>query len=308
MQKKQIPKQQNKKVFLILFLSVSISCNNATQNKIDGTADFTLPKLPVVITDKQESHKYIALNYWNDFNFVDSTAYRQTTNQIFEDFLTVLQYVDLQTIQQSMETMMLKAESDSIAYIRFVNICERYLYGANSPYRSDELYIPVLQSIIGTNIIDENYKIIAEYRLQMAMKNRTGEAVADFEYTLETGTTHKLYDIKTDFILLFINNPACNACKQYTEHIQNSIIIQQLLKEKLLTVLAVYPDEDLDEWKKYKTQMPANWINACDKKLAIRNGEIYDLRAIPTLYLLNKDKKVLLKDTFVASVEKYFDR
>ncbi|MDR1197780.1 MAG: DUF5106 domain-containing protein [Prevotellaceae bacterium] len=308
MQKKQIPKQPNKKFFLVLFLSISISCNNATQNKIERASDFTLPNLPVVITDKQESHKYIALNYWNDFNFADSTAYRQSTNQIFENFLTVLQYVDLQTILKSVETMMLKAESDSTAYIRFVNICERYLYGANSPYRSDELYIPVLQSIINTDIIDENYKIIAGYRLQMAMKNRTGNAAADFEYTLETGTTHKLYDIKTDFVLLFINNPACNACKQYAEHIQNSMIIQQLLNEKRLTVLAVYPDEDMDEWKKYKAQMPVNWINAFDKKLAIRNGEIYDLRAIPTLYLLDKDKTVLLKDTFVASVEKYLDR
>jgi thioredoxin-related protein len=270
--------------------------------------DFALPNIPVIIVGEQESHKYIALNYWNDFNFADSTAYRQTTTQIFENFLTVLQYVDLQTILKSMETMMRKAESDSIAYKRFANICERYLYETNSPYRSDELYIPVLQSIINANIIAENYKIIAEYRLQMAMKNRIRNAAADFEYTLEAGTTHKLYDIKTDFVLLFINNPACNACKQYAERLQNSMLLQQLIKEKLLTVLAVYPDENLDEWKKYKTQMPADWINAYDKKLAIRNNEIYDLRAIPTLYLLNKDKRVLLKDTFVESVEKYFDR
>lgn len=295
----------NKKSFLILFLSISLSCNSAKQDKINESKDFTLPNVPVIITDKQESYKYIALNYWNDFNFADSTAYKQTTSQIFTDFLNVLQYVNLQTILQSMENMMQKAESDSIAYMRFVNICEKYLYGANSPYRSDELYIPVLQSIINTNIIDENHKIVAEYRLRMAMKNRIGNHAADFEYTLASGITHRLYDIKAEFVLLFINNPECNACKEYAERIQASQVIQQLIREKLLTVLAVYPDADLDEWRNYRTQIPANWINAYDKKLAIRNDEIYDLRAIPTLYLLDKDKKVLLKDTFVESVEKY---
>ncbi|MDR1983417.1 MAG: DUF5106 domain-containing protein [Prevotellaceae bacterium] len=297
----------NKNFLFILFLSVFISCNNTKQHKADEPNDFILPDVPVVITDRLESYKYIATNYWNNFDFSDSSTYRQTTSYIFADFLSILQHVDLQTALQSMKIMMQKAETDSIAYKRFVDICEKYLYGANSPYRSDELYIPVLQSIIGTNIIDENYKIIAEYRLKMAMKNRIGNKAADFEYTLVSGITHKLYDIKTEFVLLFINNPGCNACKEYTERIQNSQLIQQLIKEKLLTVLAVYPDEDLTEWKKYQTQIPKNWINAYDKKLMIRSNEIYDLRAIPTLYLLDKDKNVLLKDTFVESVEKYLN-
>ncbi|MDR0753983.1 MAG: DUF5106 domain-containing protein, partial [Prevotellaceae bacterium] len=214
-QKIRIPKKPDKNLFPVLFLSILLSCNNAAQNKIADSKDFNLPNIPVVITDKQEACKYIALNYWNDFDFADSLAYRQTTKQIFTAFLNVLQYVDLQTISQSMENMMQKAESDSIAYIRFVDICGQYLYDANSPYRNDELYIPVLQSILKTNIIDGNYKITAEYRLKMAMKNRTGNQAADFEYALESGKTRKLYDITTEFVLLFINNPGCTACKEY---------------------------------------------------------------------------------------------
>jgi hypothetical protein len=299
-------KKRNKKIFLILTISISVSCNNSTQNKINAPVDFILPNAPAIIIDQRESYKYIALNYWNDFNFADSTAYRQTTEQIFANFLNVLQYTDLQIILQSVETMMQKAATDSLAYIRFVDICEKYLYGANSPYRSDDLYIPVLQSIISTNIISENYKTVARYRLNMAMKNRTGTQAADFEYTLESGKTCNMHDIKTEFILLFIYNPDCNACKEYSERIQNSQLIRQLINKNLLTVLAVYPDKDLDEWKKYLAQTPSDWINARDTKLAIKNDEIYDIRAIPTLYLLGKNKKVLLKDTFVENVEKYF--
>ena len=42
--------------------------------------------------------------------------------------------------------------------------------------------------------------------------------------------------------------------------------------------------------------MPDNWINSYDKSMKMKNDELYDLRAIPTLYLLDQDKVVLLKD------------
>ncbi len=38
------------------------------------------------------------------------------------------------------------------------------------------------------------------------------------------------------------------------------------------------------------------WINGYDKELTVLERELYDLKAMPTLYLLDKDKKVLLKD------------
>ena len=51
--------------------------------------------------------------------------------------------------------------------------------------------------------------------------------------------------------------------------------------------------------------IPSKWINGYDKELTVRNRELYDLKAMPTLYLLDKDKKVLLKDAPVEQVEQY---
>ena len=51
--------------------------------------------------------------------------------------------------------------------------------------------------------------------------------------------------------------------------------------------------------------MPKDWINSYDKSVSLKNDEIYDLKAIPTLYLLNKEKKVLLKDATVAQIDQY---
>lgn len=40
-------------------------------------------------------------------------------------------------------------------------------------------------------------------------------------------------------------------------------------------------------------------------KACYKGKNLYDLKAIPTLYLLDKDKKVLLKDATVAQIDQY---
>jgi len=68
--------------------------------------------------------------------------------------------------------------------------------------------------------------------------------------------------------------------------------------------LSVYPDEDLAIWKQNQSEIPSSWINSYDKGV-IKKQELYDLKAIPTLYLLDKSKMVLLKDVRFEDVEHF---
>lgn len=49
---------------------------------------------------------------------------------------------------------------------------------------------------------------------------------------------------------------------------------------------------------------PQAWYNGFDPDLVIRTDLVYNVRAIPSLYLLDSDKTVLLKD---AVPEKLFN-
>lgn len=71
------------------------------------------------------------------------------------------------------------------------------------------------------------------------------------------------------------------------------------------SLIEIYPDEELDEWKKHLSEFPNEWINGYDKKFTIKEEQVYDLKAIPTLYLLDKDKTVLLKDATAPAIEAY---
>ena len=63
-----------------------------------------------------------------------------------------------------------------------------------------------------------------------------------------------------------------------------------------LKVLDVYIDEEIDEWKAHLADYPKTWINGYDPTHTLRADLTYNVRAIPSIYLLDRDKTVLLKD------------
>ena len=82
-------------------------------------------------------------------------------------------------------------------------------------------------------------------------------------------------------------------------------MIIQLKQEKKLLVLSINPDEELHDCRKHLNEFPKEWINGYDKKFTIKEKQLYDLKAIPTLYVLNKEKAVLLKDATTQAIEEY---
>ena len=87
-------------------------------------------------------------------------------------------------------------------------------------------------------------------------------------------------------------------CKQITEELTSSPMINELTELGLLEIMALYPDEDIEAWRAYLPNMPSSWINAYDPGMIISQDRLYSLKAIPSLYLLDKEKRVLIKDSF----------
>ena len=91
-------------------------------------------------------------------------------------------------------------------------------------------------------------------------------------------------------------------CRDIQAQIEASPFIAELLATKKLKIVALYPDEDISLWKQHP--LPSSWISGYDKGCQIEKYRTYDLRAIPALYLLDKDKIVLVKDsTSVPQIE-----
>ena len=123
--------------------------------------------------------------------------------------------------------------------------------------------------------LEDIYKVAPRERLRMALKNRPGDRAADFSFTTGKGGHGTLYGIDADYVLLFFHNLGCPACREVRQGIVSVTAREPaagMLASGKLRIIALYPDTEINE------------------------KELYDLRAIPSLYLLDRDKKVILKD------------
>lgn len=257
-----------------------------------------MPELPGFINDKQQATEYMVEHFWDRFDFADTT-YIDTLKSIelaFGQYGQLLASVMPEQALRSMKRTMTSAEKCKPMFDHFAELAEKYLYDPNSPVKNEEAYIGALEVMSTTSLYDEWERVRPQSQLTMALKNRMGTIATDFRYVTKNGSRGSLHALKAKYILLFINNPGCPACKDIREQISASAMLTQLIDQGVIKVLALYPDEDLKEWYDYQPNMPDNWINSYDKELAMRNKELYDLRAIPTLYLLDEHKMVLLKD------------
>ncbi|WP_294470347.1 DUF5106 domain-containing protein [uncultured Bacteroides sp.] len=306
--------KMNINILPILGLLLLCSCksgNASSQNKNEAPQDtiktFTLPDIPIVMTAPEQRADFLVKHFWDNVNFADTNYihHPEVTEQAWADYCDILNHVPLETAQEAIRNTIERSSADKKVFNYITELADKYLYDPNSPLRNEEFYIPVLEVMVSSPVLEEIEKVRPQARLKLAQKNRIGTKALNFTYTLASGAQGNLYQLNADYILLFINNPGCHACEETIAGLKNTPIINQLIEQKKLKLLSIYPDEELDEWRKHLNEFPKEWINGYDKTFAIKEQQLYDLKAVPTLYLLNKEKTVLLKDAPAQAIEEY---
>ncbi|MDE6007744.1 MAG: thioredoxin family protein [Muribaculaceae bacterium] len=157
----------------------------------------------------------------------------------------------------------------------------------------DSLYV------VNSATIDEAEKLREQYRKMMEEKNSVGNQASDFRFITREGEDTSLLRLPTDKnILLIFYDPDCDDCHAAIDSILNSG-----LGEKL-HIVAIDSEEDRNRWEETAGSLPEDWTVgfATDP---IQEDETYYILTMPSIYLLDKNKTVLLKDTTLDKVSKY---
>ena len=237
---------------------------------------------------------------WQGFAFdkAEVVASREAEER-FARFVLGLESVAPTQQCEQIEQLFLKTEKYGVT-VRFLDLTEKYLYSPNSPYRNDEkclLFFDVANKYgISTFVNSKHYQKI----YSALQKNRIGRVASDFAYTTPQGVEGKMYDDKHNWLILFFNDPECDECR----YVKNSLDrASDLLRTKDVGVLAIYIDENVEVWR--KAVYPASWISVYAPEVSKKT--IYDIKALPTLYLLDKKKNVILKDVMVEQLLYYLN-
>lgn len=275
---------------------------------VGSAQDFPYPSIPNELRTPEERGTYLLAHYWDNFDFSDTTLLHkpEITEQGFSNFIDLLPRIgsDSIVVLNGVKAFAEKAfavNTPTATRTYFAKLTEHYLYNPNSPMRSDDLFLLFLPHLCSA---EWDEATLTRYRYMMVnlQKNQTGSMATDFTYVNRQGQKGSLYETDGELLLLYFYDPDCEDCHRTTELMRKDSLFSA---NPRLQVLAIYPYENISEWRSQIQPFPSEWIDAYSPKGEIETEGLYFLRATPTLYLLDSHKRVLLKDASVERI-RYF--
>ncbi|MBQ9659996.1 MAG: DUF5106 domain-containing protein [Bacteroidales bacterium] len=314
---------QTKVVISSLFLLAALLLPGCRARGPQGPAEagrvlreFPYPEIPAVYVDPAERRAYLADHFWDRFlageGPCDTGAVlgvaRGEVEQKLSNYISLLAEFPLPEAQRKVRRFFSQvearqaADTASLVYLQMEELVTHYLYDPNSPMRSEDLYLPYVDGLADSPFTREAARPGYEYQREMCALAQTGTEAPDFRFTDVRGRTRRLRDIRADATLLFFSNPGCHACQEIIGTLTAVPGLDAMIADGRLAVVNVYIDEEIGKWREYEPNYPRNWLNGYDPDGLIRSDRLYNIRAIPSLWLLDGERRILLKDAPVERV------
>ncbi len=283
------------RIFILLF-TVTATFRVAVAGLSD-LDELSSPLIPDSLPAPASRTTCLLTHFWENVDFRDTlrSHNRELLEQNFAGFIALFPHADTLTQSLAVNRLMQAAEKDAVAYRLLADIAEKYLYRQESPAYCENYFIFFLEAMVSTPVLGEYEKVRPAYLLEMARKNRPGMQAADFAYRTREGKSFTLQQTPGERLLLFFYDPDCDHCREAMAEMNADPCFCQAVGDGRLTVLAICSGASLEAWEHTKDEMPAGWIVGFETG-DIQDKELYGMPAMPTLYLLDHEKKVILKE------------
>lgn len=248
---------------------------------------------------------YLSNHYFDNIDFADkrllnTPLLEQKLGFYFKQMVSPMADSIIERVDQTLK----KAKANNEVYLWTV----RYLYNLyrEAPIEGNtEVY-----HFIGENYIlsepdrwnDKPFVEKVRNRLAKSKLNPVGEKATNLILQSPDGKKVDLHSIKANFTVLFFYNPECEACRPVTAALSE---LYKQFSNKGIEVFAVNVDKQKEHWLNYISEIGLDWINVYDPNGADSIEEKYDINAIPIMYLLDKNKSVIIKNMPISSIKTY---
>ena len=294
-----------------LFLLVSCRAKPGTaeakeRTRTDSTvvqqqAQFPFPEIPAALTEPEARKAWLLTHYWDQFSFADTTLVnnRDVTEQGFVNFIALLAdgTTPEELTRESLANWCAGFVGKEHARQVLTQTADDYLFNPNSPFYNEGLYGMYLEALLGKLPQTDAMRSAYRFKLELVRRNDVGDKATDFTYYLPDGTRRTLAttSVKNDRLLLLFYDPECESCHEVLLQMAADTALAEAVRTGKLSVLAVYTEGNDAAWRKALPDMPEGWMVGTDREV-VKTGALYDLKAMPSLYLLDGKKTVLLKD------------
>lgn len=182
--------------------------------------------------------------------------------------------------------------------LRYVQTVEKALYTPKCSPCNRGIYTALVAALLQSGE-DETRLMRYQYQYNILSHNNEGDVATDFVFLDTESNERCLSQTSTPFTLLIFNDPECDECALLRKMLLASRPLSAAVRNGELSVIAIYPDQASDDWRKQMEHYPPQWIKGCADNVS----DLYDLRTLPATYLLGADRRVLLRDGSIEELE-----
>ena len=263
---------------------------------------------PITREDSVAAFRYYKEHYWDGVDFWDG---RLAYTTFFEDkvdrYFNQLVAPHPDSVNKEMDYMLsfakANAEMERFLLLRFVNryYSQRYMW-------EDAVFVHLYEKYFATNppswLSEQGKKTITD-RAYSLMANIFGSPASEIQLPDTSGKTLSLYGVKKEYTLVVFWDPLCGHCKETLPKIDS--VYNARWKAQDLGIYAVAKENDgtKNDWLKFIREKNIGYWNhvyyskEAEKERVTNNvpgySQLYDVQSFPTLYLLDKDKRIVAK-------------
>ncbi len=262
---------------------------------------------PVTRDDSINNYQYYKKHYWDGITFMDDRVIRTPffLPKVEKFFREIVSPAPDSIIKES-DYLLLRARTAPEMYKFLLNwLTDEYI---NPKYMGqDAVFVHLFEKYHSKGIsswLNEKQMTAISNRAYMLMSNLIGEQAADLLMVDSSGAPLPLYSVKADYIIVCFWDPTCGHCREEVPRL-DSMFHAKWQKEGVKMYGVLTETKELPKWRefinKYNLQ---SWINVYqteeqrkedDEAKKPSYKQLYDVTQTPTLYLLDKDKRIIAK-------------
>ncbi|MDE7356641.1 MAG: DUF5106 domain-containing protein [Rikenellaceae bacterium] len=238
-------------------------------------------------------------NYWKHVRLQDRriTLFPKTKERVMT-YLSVLSGKPEHEANEIINNFLDSCEANPRMFRMVTDLMDKAFGNKLQPMKQHFIYVNALERIVASKNYSELEKEPYRHKLKLARNHLPGTRVASMDLRLPNGRRYDPTKHPKKWQVYFFYNPGCGNCSEAVRLMNSSDCVKEYEKDGELQIYAIYIGDSEEEWLKIISQPEYGnrWINLWDDKGVIEKNNIYDLGAIPMIYLVDRNKKVSVKD------------
>lgn len=279
---------------------VTKSPKTMTAMLIKANQDLDIPKYPELSEEdrKQKQYEYYRAHYFDNFDLNDPRAIRSGLIQTKIDFYTQkLTYPQPDSQSVAIDYLLQKMDKNPEAFQYYL------VYFLNDAAKSkrmgmDAVYVHLVDTYYATGKAtwaDEEQLKKLTAQANSIRPTLIGKIAPDLTLWKENGDMVTIHGIKSPYTVLFFWDPECGHCKKSAPFIVDFYNQYKDKGVEMLSICTKTGDDISACWSTVKERNMDMFVNVADQYMRSRYKSIYDVKTTPQIFILDQDKKILVK-------------